>query len=165
MPSALWRRTIPTRTRTIAGRATRSWTPTTDGLVGRHQRVVVGVPPGRAGRRARGSRTAYRFDQWGHRRHDRDDPAGVAAGFVPAAAQATIRTAFDILEFVEPTRQDYIEAATLGNRCRRAGVQLGSVDALIAQIAISGDHTLLTTDNDFRHAAVHVPLRLWQQST
>ncbi|GAA4383507.1 hypothetical protein GCM10023147_02810 [Tsukamurella soli] len=86
-------------------------------------------------------------------------------GFVPAAAQATIRTAFDILEFVEPTRQDYIEAATLGNRCRRAGVQLGSVDALIAQIAISGDHTLLTTDNDFRHAAVHVPLRLWQQST
>lgn len=45
--------------------------------------------------------------------------------------------------------------------CRRAGVQLGSVDALIAQLAIAGDHILLTTGTDFQLAATHVRLQLW----
>jgi predicted nucleic acid-binding protein len=85
-------------------------------------------------------------------------------GFVPARAQKTIQAAFDALEFIEPTRRDYVEAASVGNTCRRAGVQIGSVDALIAQLAIAGDHTLLTTDNDFRLAAQHVPLRVWQRA-
>jgi len=83
-------------------------------------------------------------------------------GFVPAKAQVTIRTAFDVLEFIEPTRDDYVGAASVGNACRRAGVQLGSVDALIAQLTIAGDHTLLTTDKDFHLAAKHVDLRVWQ---
>lgn len=84
-------------------------------------------------------------------------------GFVPPKAQETIRAAFDTLEIIEPTRQDYVEAASVGNACRRAGIQLGSVDALIAQLAISGDHTLLTTDNDFHLAAKYVDLRVWQR--
>lgn len=84
-------------------------------------------------------------------------------GFVPARAQETIRAAFDVLECIEPTRHDYVEAASVGNTCRRAGVQLGSVDALIAQLAIAGDHTILTTDNDFHLAAQHVELRVWQR--
>src|SRR6478752_1159268 len=61
-------------------------------------------------------------------------------GFLPARAQATIRTAFDALEFIEPVRDDYVGAASVGNACRRAGVQLGAVDALIAHLAITGDH-------------------------
>jgi predicted nucleic acid-binding protein len=84
-------------------------------------------------------------------------------GFVPARAQETIQAAFDTLEFIEPTRRDYAEAASVGNVCRRAGVQLGSVDALIAQLAIVGDHTILTTDKDFHLAAQHVGLRVWQR--
>ena len=86
-------------------------------------------------------------------------------GFLPARAQATIRTAFDALEFIEPVRDDYVGAASVGNACRRAGVQLGSVDALIAHLAIAGDHTLLTTDGDFHLAARHVDLRLWHPPT
>lgn len=84
-------------------------------------------------------------------------------GFVPAKSKETIRTAFDTLEFIEPTRRDYVEAASVGNACRRVGVQLGSVDALIAQLAMAGDHTILTTDNDFHLAAQHIELHVWQR--
>jgi len=41
-------------------------------------------------------------------------------------------------------------------------VQIGTIDALIAQLAIRHDVTLLTTDQDFAHAARHSPLRLWR---
>lgn len=83
-------------------------------------------------------------------------------GFVPPTAQATIRSEFAVLEFIEPARDDYDAAAALANTCRRAGVQLGTIDALIAQLAITGDHTLLATDKDFEFAAEHVGLRLWR---
>ena len=82
-------------------------------------------------------------------------------GFVPPRAQATIREDFAALELVEPTREDYVGAAELSTTCRRAGVPLPTIDALIAQLAIAHDLTLLTTDADFRHAARYVPLRVW----
>lgn len=42
-------------------------------------------------------------------------------------------------------------------------MQLATVDALIAQLAIRHELTLLTTDRDFSHAARHIPLRLWNR--
>ncbi|KAB7744842.1 PIN domain-containing protein [Nostocoides sp. F2B08] len=83
-------------------------------------------------------------------------------GFVPARAQETIRAAFDSLAFIDPTHEDYVEAATVANSCSRVGVQLGSVDALIAQLAMAGGHTLLTTDKDFHLASRHIGLRVWR---
>lgn len=83
-------------------------------------------------------------------------------GFVPRRAQETILAAFEHLEMIEPSRDDYIEAAGLANICRRAGVQIGSVDALIAQLAVSREHLLLTADKDFHHAAAHIGLRVWR---
>lgn len=86
-------------------------------------------------------------------------------GFAPPKAQQTIRAAFDVLEFIEPSRDDYLGAAAVGHACRRSGVQLSSVDALIAQLAIAGDHTVLTTDRDFHLAAEHVDdLRVWRST-
>jgi predicted nucleic acid-binding protein len=82
-------------------------------------------------------------------------------GFVPARAQETIRAAFESLELLEPSRDNYVGAAAVANVCRGVGVQLGSVGSLIAQLAIAGDHTLLTTDQDFRLAARHIGLRVW----
>jgi predicted nucleic acid-binding protein len=35
------------------------------------------------------------------------------------------------------------------------------MDALLAQLAIRHDLTLLTTDKDFTHAAKHCALRVW----
>jgi predicted nucleic acid-binding protein len=82
-------------------------------------------------------------------------------GFVTPGAQRTIEEAFAVLEFVEPSRQDYIDAAAISTTCRRNGVQFGTVDALTAQICVSNDLTLLTTDRDFYYAARYTPLRLW----
>lgn len=82
-------------------------------------------------------------------------------GFVPERAQQVIRNEVGKLPFVEPRRDDYIAAAELGNRCRRSGVQLGTIDSLIAQLCIREDLVLLSADADFRHAAEHMPLQVW----
>lgn len=81
--------------------------------------------------------------------------------FIPSRAQERIATDLAPLELIEPTRNDYVEAARVANTCRQAGIQLGSVDALIAQLAIANDLELLTTDRDFENAAKAVPLRVW----
>lgn len=82
-------------------------------------------------------------------------------GVVPERAQQTIRQDLGSLDIVEPRWSDYEAAAELSNTCRRGGVQLGSIDALIAQLAIAHDLALLTTDEDFVHASRHIPLRIW----
>lgn len=83
-------------------------------------------------------------------------------GFLPPRAQDRIMNDLAALELIEPTRDDYVEAARLANTCRQAGVQLGSVDALLAQLAISRDLEMLTTDRDFANAARVVPLQVWR---
>ena len=82
-------------------------------------------------------------------------------GFVPERAQQTIRADLGVLECVEPRWADYEAAAELSNACRRQGVQLGAVDALLAHLAIAHELTLLTTDRDFVLAAACIPLRVW----
>jgi predicted nucleic acid-binding protein len=39
---------------------------------------------------------------------------------------------------------------------------MGTIDALIAHLAIAGGHTLLTTDSDFRDASSHIGIQLWR---
>lgn len=82
-------------------------------------------------------------------------------GFTTVATRATVEADFASLRFLTPSRRDYEDAADHSLACRRAGVQLPTVDAIIAAICISRDLTLLTTDEDFVHAAAHLPLRLW----
>ncbi len=65
------------------------------------------------------------------------------------------------LPMLVPRRRDHVEAATLRNVCRRAGVQIGTIDALIAQLCIAHDLVLLTTDRDFSRIAEVQPLRIW----
>ena len=60
---------------------------------------------------------------------------------------------FSALPLLVPDRDDNIDAAELRNRCRRAGIQIGTIDALLAQLCIGHDLTMLTTDGDFRHVA------------
>jgi predicted nucleic acid-binding protein len=82
-------------------------------------------------------------------------------GFNGAKAGAAIVERFSALALVQPERDDYIAAADIRNRCRRGGVQIGTIDALIAQLCIGHDLTLLTTDQDFTHAAKHCKLKVW----
>jgi len=82
-------------------------------------------------------------------------------GFAGPRARRDIIEHFGALPMITPSREDHIEAAELRNTCRRAGVQIGTIDALLAQLCIHHGLTLLTTDNDFSRAALHCPLRVW----
>jgi predicted nucleic acid-binding protein len=82
-------------------------------------------------------------------------------GFTGARAHKDVVDRFAALPMVTPDRQDHVDAALLRNSCRRAGVQLGTIDALLAQLCIRHQLTLLTTDQDFTHAARHCALKVW----
>lgn len=82
-------------------------------------------------------------------------------GFSGPRARAQIVERFAALPLLQPDRDDHIGAATLRNTCRQAGVQIGTIDALLAQLCIRHDLMLLTTDKDFTHAAKHCPLHVW----
>jgi predicted nucleic acid-binding protein len=83
-------------------------------------------------------------------------------GFAGPRARKELVQRFAALPLLAPDRQDYIDAADLRNLCRRAGVQIGTIDALLAQLCIRHDLTLLTTDGDFTLAAKHCALRVWK---
>jgi len=61
-----------------------------------------------------------------------------------------------------PDWNDHVNAADLFNRCRRAGAQIESVDALFAQLCVRYDLTMLTADKDFDRMARHGPLKVWK---
>jgi predicted nucleic acid-binding protein len=84
-------------------------------------------------------------------------------GFVGPRARDDIIERFAALPFLNPDRQDHIEAAELRNRCRRSGLQIGTIDALLAQLCIRNALTLLTMDKDFLQIASRFPLRLWRE--
>jgi predicted nucleic acid-binding protein len=82
-------------------------------------------------------------------------------GFAGPKAQESIVERFAALPLIQPDREDHIAAAQIRNLCRRNGVQIGTIDALLIQLCGRYDLTLLTTDQDFLHASRHVPFRRW----
>ena len=78
----------------------------------------------------------------------------------PKAAESIVER-FAALPFVIPTRADHVEAAALRNACRRRGVQVGTIDALLASLCIAHDLVMLSTDRDFARIAESTPLVLW----
>jgi hypothetical protein len=83
-------------------------------------------------------------------------------GFSGPRDRSQIVERFGALPLLSPDRQDHVEAAELRNRCRRAGIQVGTIDAILAQLCIRHDLTLLTTDKDFAGIAAHSTLRVWK---
>ena len=82
-------------------------------------------------------------------------------GFRGPRQHQAILERFAALPMIMPTVEDHVLAAELRNLCRRRGVQLGTIDSLLAQLAIANELTLLSSDRDFEHAAQHVPLSVW----
>jgi predicted nucleic acid-binding protein len=83
-------------------------------------------------------------------------------GFSGPKARNQILDRFSALPLLMPGREDHVRAAELRNRCRRAGVQIGTIDALLAQLCIRHDLTMLTSDDDFKHMTSHCSLRVWK---
>ena len=85
-------------------------------------------------------------------------------GFTGPKAKADIIDRFAAIPLIAPDRVDHIAAAELRNTCRRAGVQVGTVDAILAQLCIRHKLSLLSTDGDFRNMARHIELKVWSSS-
>lgn len=68
---------------------------------------------------------------------------------------------FAAVSIVMPTLEDHINAAGIRNECRRHGIQVGTVDALLAQVCIRHGFVMLTCDLDFTHIARHTSLTTW----
>jgi predicted nucleic acid-binding protein len=81
-------------------------------------------------------------------------------GFAGPKSRSQIIERFSALPLIAPNRDDHIEAAELRNHCRRKGVQIGTIDALLAQLCIRHDLTMLTADQDFTRVAEHSTLKL-----
>ncbi len=85
-------------------------------------------------------------------------------GFAGPKARKALVERLSALAFLQPDREDHIEAAEVRNACRRRGVQVGTIDALLIQLCRRHDLVLLSTDQDFLSAAKHVKFRLWTAS-
>jgi predicted nucleic acid-binding protein len=83
-------------------------------------------------------------------------------GFAGPRAAEQIIERFSALPMIQPDRTDHIGAAEVRNACRRSGVQIGTIDALLIQLCERYKLTLLTTDQDFVHASQFVPVKVWQ---
>jgi hypothetical protein len=84
----------------------------------------------------------------------------ILQGFSGPKQRTQILDRFSAIPLVVPTRDDHIEAAELRNHCRRAGIQVGTIDALLARLCIRHDLTMLSADNDFADMARHCSLKL-----
>lgn len=82
-------------------------------------------------------------------------------GFAGPKARDQIVERFAAFPLLAPDRQDYIAAAELRRLCRKRGVQVGTIDVLLAQLCVRHELTLLTVDGDFSLMAKHCPLRIW----
>lgn len=82
-------------------------------------------------------------------------------GFNGANDRQAIIDRFGTLPLIQPDREDHVAAAEVRNACRRSGVQIGTIDALLIQLCGRYDLTLLSSDKDFLNAARFVPFKLW----
>lgn len=82
-------------------------------------------------------------------------------GFSGPRDRTNILDRFAAMPLLVPDRHDHVDAAELRNTCRRHGIQIGTIDALLAQLCLRYGLTMLTTDGDFRNIAEHCSLRLW----
>ena len=84
-------------------------------------------------------------------------------GFSGPKAREAILVRFGALPLLVPDRTDHIEAANLRNQCRRKGVQVGTIDALLAELCLRYGLTLLTTDSDFHRIQGISRLSVWRR--
>ena len=83
-------------------------------------------------------------------------------GFGGPRDRQAILARFASIPFLTPAKEDHVAAAELRNACRRGGVQLGTIDALLVQLCLRHELILLSADQDFAHAAPYCDLALWK---
>jgi predicted nucleic acid-binding protein len=84
----------------------------------------------------------------------------ILQGVKDRAQLARLEHILDEFPLLEPNRQTYKQAARLFSKCHSAGVQVATVDCLIASVAIDNVCHLLTGDTDFKKIAAVSKLQL-----
>lgn len=85
----------------------------------------------------------------------------VLQGLVSDTSRDAVRDRMSRLARIPVELDDHLAAADAHRACRRRGIQLGTIDALLAALCLRRGLTMLTTDRDFLHAAPHLGLRVW----
>ena len=70
-------------------------------------------------------------------------------GFSGPRASKDLIDRLSALPFLSPDRQDPIDIAELRNKCRRSGVQAGTIDALQAQLCVRHGSSLCKNSKNF----------------
>ena len=89
-------------------------------------------------------------------------------GFSGPRDRKQILDRFAALPLLVPDRHDHIDApvceTNAANKCPPGGIQIGTIDALLAQLCLRHGLTMLTADRDFHNIAAHCALKLWRAS-
>jgi len=85
-------------------------------------------------------------------------------GFSGPKARVQILDRFSAIPLLMPDRDDHIQAAELRNTCRRRGVRIGTIDALLVQLCLRHGLTMLSTDSDFSRIAGYCDLKVWREA-
>jgi len=67
----------------------------------------------------------------------------------------------DPFPIIEIKKRDYVFAANIYNQLKRKGIQISTVDALIAATSINNNCILFTADKDFTFVSKHFDLSLF----
>ena len=62
-------------------------------------------------------------------------------GFAAPKDRAQLVERLSALAFLQPVKEDHLEAAEVRNSCRRRGVPIGTMDALLVQLCLRNDQT------------------------
>jgi len=60
-----------------------------------------------------------------------------------------VRSVFQLIPYLETTREDFIEAGELWNRLRQTGITIPPTDCLIAQLCLKNNLSLFSLDAHF----------------
>jgi predicted nucleic acid-binding protein len=71
-----------------------------------------------------------------------------------------IKDILDDFLYLDITKNDYIYASELNNKCRSKGINAGSIDFLIASVAIRNELELVTFDKDFFNISKYTDLKI-----
>lgn len=86
----------------------------------------------------------------------------VLSGISNRAVFDNLKSKLRSFEDLPITSEDYETAAEFFNTCRTNGVQGSHTDFLICAVAHNNNLMIFTTDDDFRHYAKYLPIRLLQ---
>jgi len=82
------------------------------------------------------------------------------SGISDRAVFDNLKTKLQSFNDLPITTRDYETAADFFNICRKNGVQGSHIDFLICAAAYNNELLIFTTDQDFRHYAKHLPIKL-----